>query len=324
MCAVHAKSAEILWLSGSSASGRFPGFSVGSPHFGKWSRGRRDLTWLGNVVRKCFGARGRRTSVAEESPERIATAPIGGHEELPSAFFLVDYDNVSFAGRRPSAKEVARVCLSLMRADPLYDGDCIVRLYGGWYGPEGLTRRGEELVREIDADFPVRIPRSDKRCSHIKVELVSSLLALPGQVFDNTYRKVKGLPRIDLVEEGLANCQHSEDCAAKAVIKWSRAKKCPMGCPVHVADVFEISRQKLVDSILVCDILTLAADSVTFSVFVVSDDDDLVPAAVLARIRGMRLSLVRTKNRKVRYYEDILRQHGVTLLSWPSQKGEEV
>ena len=62
--------------------------------------------------------------------------------------------------------------------------------------------------------------------------------------------------------------------------------------------------QKMVDTSIICDLLYLGRASSDFSGVIVSDDDDFIPAILMAKIWQIRGSLVRVESRDTRCITD--------------------
>jgi uncharacterized LabA/DUF88 family protein len=80
-------------------------------------------------------------------------------------------------------------------------------------------------------------------------------------------------------------------------------------------EAFKCYQQKLVDTLICCDLVSLAVVDPATPVFLISEDDDFVPALLLAGIRGAAIWHVRTKGGKIRLYDQMLIQRGVQIAS---------
>jgi uncharacterized LabA/DUF88 family protein len=74
-------------------------------------------------------------------------------------------------------------------------------------------------------------------------------------------------------------------------------------------------QQKLVDILLCCDLLTLATSDAKAIIFLLSEDDDFVPALLLAGSHTKDVWHVRTQPKKPRLYDALLLRNGVRMTS---------
>jgi hypothetical protein len=86
---------------------------------------------------------------------------------------------------------------------------------------------------------------------------------------------------------------HQSQCPLAAFDPFLRLKKCPSaGCGVTPIDVLVRAEQKLVDTMLVADLVHLSSGGAPL--IVVSSDDDLWPGIESALLRGARVVQVQT------------------------------
>lgn len=189
-----------------------------------------------------------------------------------------------------------------------------IRLYGGWYDEQGLSRDGTKLSQELGESFPLTLFGGDGKIRYVRCEIASSLVDSRGDLFHATLRHRHGLNPF-IRDPHPARCIDQANCTISVVMKWSR-NGCPTpGCPVRSVEAFRCFQQKLVDTLICCDLLSLAIADPATSVFLISEDDDFVPALVLAGLRGAAIWHVRTKPKKVRVYDQLLIGRGVQLTS---------
>ena len=228
-------------------------------------------------------------------------------------YILIDYFNLPSALLRLGITGlVESLHLKLLSRFPDW-GDTLVRLYGGWYNHAGLTRDGTLLVQDLTNDFPLIFRSPDGKIQHVRCEIASSLLRYPGELFVATFRPRHGMQPF-LKQPPPGECVNPNNCTISTVIHWSR-KGCPTpGCAVSSQDAFQCNQQKLVDTLLCCDLITLSADS-SNRIFVVSEDDDFIPALLLARAHSADIWHVRTKPSKDRLYDKMMMTNGVNLFA---------
>jgi hypothetical protein len=185
-----------------------------------------------------------------------------------------------------------------------------VRLYGGWYDASGLSNDGTVVAQEVSNNFPRVVRSSSGAVCRTHCEMASSLIAIKGDPFLATVRDRRGLARL-LRTPAPVGCIDAPNCTAPCVIEWSR-KGCPTsGCPVSGSEAFMCKQQKLVDILLCCDLITLTSAGPQVKLFLVSEDDDFIPALLLARSFGSNVWHVRTKPNKSRLYDSMLLRNGI-------------
>lgn len=201
------------------------------------------------------------------------------------AFCVVDFDNVPAPIRNGGLGAFATRLMTVIGQHVQLLGDIYIRLYGGWYTASGLSNSGSRLTQEIAKQFPIVVTNSGRIVRHIHCEIASSLIDNPAQLLGWTYRQRHGI-RSRLSRKNPAACAAPTGCAIDLVVRWSKGQ-CPLvGCSVKMEDAFTYGEQKLVDTLLCCDILALARRKPTPAIFVFSDDDDLMPALLMSGDRG--------------------------------------
>lgn len=203
---------------------------------------------------------------------------------------FIDYDNLLETQKTAGILDVVikaliQVPLELVTAR----AKCDVRVYGGWYEGTQITRRAQDVAVEIQQDFPkvIRLPVAG--CGHILVstnaELAVALLQEPGHHLFNTYRR-KGKPaNVRVVEPGIVGCT-DQTCILPLIKKLLNSGNCPKaGCGVATGDLVFRDEQKIVDTMLSCDLIH-AANGVADRVILVSGDDDFLPPLRTILLRG--------------------------------------
>ena len=189
------------------------------------------------------------------------------------------------------------------------NNDVTLRLYGGWYDERGLSRDGELVARDMDRSFPIVI-KHPAGLQRVHCEMASSLHLMPDRIFSATVRNRRGLKRA-IKTGGTLACAEPDRCSIPSVVHWL-TNKCPEPkCYVDARMAFRHQEQKLVDTLLCCDLISFAMESPTLELFVVSEDDDFVPAMLLATHLGGNVCNVRTVAARRGFYDDILVQCGI-------------
>ena len=225
-------------------------------------------------------------------------------------FCLADFDNIPNQLKNGglatlSARFDAVIATQLQASD-----DVFLRLYGGWYSASGLSNSGTRLTQEIARSFPIVVAQNGKIIRHKHCEIASSLIDNKGQLLGWTHRQRHGI-RSRVSRKFPAACLSQSGCLIDAVTQWSRGS-CPIaGCNVKKEDAFSYAEQKLVDTLLCCDLLALARRKPAPNIFVFSDDDDLLPAIIMAANDCNSIWRCRMRPNPNSYYDPILLQAGI-------------
>ena len=211
--------------------------------------------------------------------------------EVPlNAIVCIDYDNLLPLQKMGGVLDVVTKVLVQLTWDlSITRASCEVRVYGGWYEGNQMTRLAQDVTVELQRDFPkiIRIPRTDGTLVALQAtaELAVSLLQEPGHHLFNTYRR-KGKPanvRVEKPED--VGCVDAA-CVLPQMKNLLKRGNCPKaGCSVTNCDLVYRHEQKLVDTMLTCDLIH-SVDRVTGRVILVSGDDDFLPSLRTVLLRG--------------------------------------
>ncbi len=206
------------------------------------------------------------------------------------AIVFVDYDNLLPTQKGAGILDlVTKIFIQLPWDSKVPRGQCEIRVYGGWYEGMLITRIAQDLTLELQRDFPtiVRIPLGDNNRVELstQAELAVSLLQEPTHHLFNTFRR-KGKPSNVRVERpGDVGCTDTA-CPLPQVKKLLKNGNCPKAeCTVSNCDLVYRHEQKIVDTMLACDLIH-AVDRVPSRVILVSGDDDFVPPLRIVLLRG--------------------------------------
>ncbi len=199
-----------------------------------------------------------------------------------------------------------------------------IRFYGGWYEDRILTKRASQLLQALGSVsfFPLQHPHRENELLRGEIELVTRLLASPMIEWLHTKRSQRGLHRIRLqdvpVPDGCPN--QPLNCPLRNIYRFTKHKKkvCPIeSCTVTNRDAFVSVEQKMVDALLVCDMVEFATEPNVDCLLVVSADADILPGIAVAVAKGSsRIVLGKTRGRSIDHYDNALSELGVTLLEW--------
>lgn len=222
---------------------------------------------------------------------------------------LVDFDNLADNQQSNLQLYIEKIIVSVLAH--LESGVkiwCQVRLYGGWYEHNTSTKRAIELDGKYSNPLIGTVPHNDTFCQYFTdIKLARALLSIPNKDFWNTYRKkqriVKGLIIADQVKQ--CNFPDNTMMNLKKILKTG---KCPhTECEKNNDQpIIFRSEQKMVDTMLSCDLIDSALINPSADyVIVVSSDDDFIPPLVLSsNTRSTKLVRVLTKRTNMK--EDIV------------------
>ena len=220
---------------------------------------------------------------------------------------LVDYDNLPDADRKLGADHIVRKIVDLV---PEIDSAqrARVRLYGGWYESDRLTRRAQQLSAELRTCSPVRVPinRGDsEQVLLADIELVATSLLHPRVLVGNTFRRQRIRDGIECEQRPWLSCADDGSCPLSTMEAVFSSGNCPnVRCAVRLADLLSRFEQKVVDTMIVGD-LACANEYGYSTLCVVSRDDDIWPGLCLAARFAKSLVLISpaASRRLPRYYE---------------------
>jgi uncharacterized LabA/DUF88 family protein len=224
---------------------------------------------------------------------------------------LTDFDNLPAAIRKPGLASLARAVYQAV--DLLYPSvdELRIRLYGGWYDAQGLTQAGTRLAQEIGFGFPMAIPVNQQIKCRIHCEIASASIDAPADLLLHTFRQRWGI-RSRLTAVQSPSCASPHSCGVQTVVQWSRGRCHVAGCSVPAHTVFKYNEQKLVDTLLCCDLIVLTTKGQKAPVFLISDDDDMIPAVLLGSRLGGSIHILQTRTRQSPY-DTLLQQYNVQI-----------
>ena len=206
---------------------------------------------------------------------------------------LIDYDNLDVLMRRRGIVHVITSLLGALEARQV-DGEkrIFCRLYGGWFDESSLSRNAQQLAPDLRKEFPRRYAVSKTNAGGtllVQAELASSLACDPRGVLTHTFRRRSPQKGLKCVGLPFADCFDYRDCSLVNLEPFFQNDQCPKNkCSVVPTEVLKREEQKLVDSMIVTDLIH-SANSTGEVVVVVSADDDLWPGIRYALLQGARI-----------------------------------
>ena len=194
---------------------------------------------------------------------------------------LIDYDNLDRMDRHRGVRHVMTKLLQALGRRRLPEDqkiDC--RLYGGWYDRVSLSSRAQKLVPELRREFPRTIAVAGSHHTGpilVRAELALALACDPKVELTHTYRRHSLPPSLRCMKAPFPDCLQPSQCPVARLHPFIRNKSCPVhGCCVAPHAVLHRAEQKLVDSMIVIDLVHLALVT-SEPLIVVSADEDLWP-----------------------------------------------
>lgn len=196
---------------------------------------------------------------------------------------LVDYDNLGIAIKRRGLKNLADKILDRLAAQYLPGTSAVdFRLYGGWDRSSRLTPDAQNLSAELRRTFPHiwNMPHSVRAT----MRLVYSIEAYPNKTLSDTLR-TEPLREVKFSRPTLTTCREGSDCPLEDSYLFFRENRCPRdGCPATPQNLATQNVQKMVDTMMVADMIHLAYNGVS-KICIVGGDDDMWPG-ILGAIAG--------------------------------------
>jgi hypothetical protein len=200
---------------------------------------------------------------------------------MPELYLLVDYDNVMKSSIFEGNSFTDAFTYVLNKIDSNSDffepaarlQHITIRIYGGWHFGTSKTTLAQKLDGEIHRRFRGTTFSIRKGFKVIlQASLVYSLISAPTKLFRGTYRKYEDADF--RVKAGALCCEDAEIC--RDFVEYLKTKKKCCYCEAEQGDLIYTPKQKLVDTMICCDLLHLSQDSDN-SIALISSDDDLIP-----------------------------------------------
>ena len=203
---------------------------------------------------------------------------------------LIDYDNVHEVHRQRGLEYLAQRIADAVGYGLIKSASRLrLRLYGGWLDGVKITRRAENVSRQL-VGFPRSLSVTDGTASHSVVasaDIATGLLSDPRVALTHTFRPNSSIRAISCLLPPFSRCIEPNRCAIASVHGLFARSHCPQAsCPVSANELLSSPEQKMVDTLLVSDLIYLAFTSHD-PVVVVSNDDDMWPGIRLALLQGL-------------------------------------
>ena len=200
------------------------------------------------------------------------------------ALVLVDFDNLEKELRTDLAKLEAAIYSAVSRAKK-YD-EIRLRLYGGWFHFKNPSIAARHLAPWVYG-FPHVIDKT-----LLNAELARSL-GFESHDLRHTFRSRTKKPSIQVNPSKICTSDPSCDLYRLGLI--ISTGKCNIGsCGKDLSDAFLINEQKLVDTMISTDLIYFST-AIGEDIFLVSSDDDFIPALRYLGYTGHVVRVIHTK-----------------------------
>lgn len=212
---------------------------------------------------------------------------------------LVDFDNIKRQHKRAGLLPLTTLLIErVLQSGAAAPRRARIRLYGGWYDLRAPTKQAQQLSAEIPLTFPtaVRAPLTPAPPAvAVSLELAYSLEAEPMKHLLHTFRTRPFAGRIGCDTNALNACL-TRPCPLFTVESFLRTQRCPeTTCRTMQKDILTKSEQKLIDTMLVSDLIFLSTRGAS-PLVVVSSDDDIWPGIRTALALGASIIHVHTSH----------------------------
>ncbi len=166
-----------------------------------------------------------------------------------------------------------------------------LRLYGGWFEQTSASRRAQLLAAEV-ARFPHPVVLDDG-AAQLRVitsaELAYGPIDEPRLFFTHTFRRRASFSGLECKRHPLDGCGAPDACALGALPSFLSTNVCPtVGCNASTATTLLRAEQKLTDTLIVADLLSIARRQ-EIAAGLVSNDDDMWPGIRAALNWGLAI-----------------------------------
>lgn len=211
----------------------------------------------------------------------------------------IDYDNlIEIQKTSGILSTVTRVLQKISLNSQESKGVCHIRLYGGWFEGSTMSQLSQKISVKLNEEFPsqIRINLADGRSCvlNASAELAVALLEEPGHHLFDTYRR-KGKPRNIRVETQSSVGCINHSCPLPMASKLLKSGSCPVGnCAVSDSPLVYRHEQKIVDTMLTCDLIYLSQQGYD-ALLLISEDDDFLPPIRTIVLRGSKIIRIHPK-----------------------------
>jgi hypothetical protein len=206
---------------------------------------------------------------------------------------LVDYDNLPHEASHQGLVYLADRILARVSQAAEPSQAMNFRLYGGWDRNNKMTKLGQDLSVQMRSKFPRSLKIGQKPVI-LNMQLALALEALPGKALPNTLRE-EPMRKIRCETPSKTTCRNPS-CPIDPMASFLNAGRCPVdGCAAEPKMLLSRNEQKLVDTMMVADMIYLASSGEPV-IGLVTSDDDMWPGILCALNLGANVLHLQTRN----------------------------
>ncbi len=240
-----------------------------------------------------------------------------------TSIVIIDFDNF-FKIKESSFDRSFNFIIKEIIKDIVHEAvsghDIRIRLYGGWYTNSIFSDSASVLAKKLSDVNIFPYIKGKKKISG-SITIASTLLDIPNYVWDNTYKEKSGIKNLRVNKSLMSETcsQNSHMCPPKMITKFTRKhnKECPVeNCSNTHGEIFIGMEQKMVDTMMVCDIMSCIDEDLVKEVVVASNDTDLLPSLLLCKLKSKEnksVTLLNTKKSFEQKSSSILSSYGINV-----------
>lgn len=213
---------------------------------------------------------------------------------------LVDFDNCTRSQKQYGAYKLVYHTAEYLvgHCDTSLPHAFHFRFYGGWYEHRRPTKRAQDFLLELAqsrlTSLVIPRPNGDSFKPVLKLELAYSLGASPNKHLFATFRRRAGIGQLRCRSPKTNGCT-SHDCPLDVVCQVLASGKCTnSACSKVSATLISRDEQKLVDTMLVSDLIFYSCIR-KVPTCIISADDDMWPGIIAATSLGGYIHHIKPK-----------------------------
>lgn len=210
---------------------------------------------------------------------------------------LVDYYNLRSELKDLTLRDLSNLFIANIPPQNLSSLRKItIRLYGGWFEGQLITRKAQQLANEIEGSFPdVYTDMASNNRIIVNTEMAYSLICNSSNHLFHTYRTRAVYYGLKVKNSADLGCT-DPNCPFEILSQMLSKNRCLICNKPDVQSHFYRSEQKLVDTMLSSDIIFLSFQKMPL--LIITTDDDFWPAIRTGVSLGGQIIHIETKNHK--------------------------
>lgn len=199
-------------------------------------------------------------------------------------YVIVDFDNIPQTKLNLGLESFCESFIDSIESNLKQFHRIFFRLYGGWFLEVNLSHNAQCMIQNNSQvlGVPILYGINQKKVVYT-IEMAYSLLSTPLKQLHFTYRE-KGYPRgLSMIDPSIT-CSTNPPCVTCNMLRFYSYfnNNDKTFCKQSRKKLFFRKEQKMVDSMMVADMLYLAYETLQDVIYVASSDDDLLPGIISA------------------------------------------